>query len=329
LDLHQVWDTKVRAYDNTVPPGRSDLVRYRFRIPPDTKGEITITARVNYRRFRRGFTNFVFGRSAEFPVVEMASQSFVLKTGENISTATTDAHSRLLRWNNYGIALLEQQQYWLAVEAFQKTLQIDPKYADGYVNIAIAEYSKLVGNKKENPDGPGNLSSGNITSEKFDVALKRLDQALQIAPDYPRALYYKALVLRFEQHWDSAIELQKKLVINFPRLRQARQQLGYLYYLEKKYGEAREQFEGLQAINPDDLTAHYYLSLIYEKVGMKDKAEQEAAAYAEHRDDPTVAGLAQDFWRRYPAVADELAPYHVHESAVKRHYKTTIGGPLP
>ena len=31
VDLHQVWATKVRTYDNTIPSGNSDLVR--FEVP--------------------------------------------------------------------------------------------------------------------------------------------------------------------------------------------------------------------------------------------------------------------------------------------------------
>jgi tetratricopeptide (TPR) repeat protein len=107
------------------------------------------------------------------------------------------------------------------------------------------------------------------------------------------------------------------------------QELGYIYFLQKKYAVAQQQFEILQSINTDDLTAHYYLSLIYDQLGMKDRATAEAAKYAEQRDDPTVGALAQDFWRRYPAVGDELTPYHAHGIALKKRVQTTIGGPLP
>ena len=112
-------------------------------------------------------------------------------------------------------------------------------------------------------------------------------------------------------------------------MRQARQELGYIYYLQKKYEEAQTQFDALQSINPDDQTAHYYLSLICDQLGMRERAVEEGAAYSEHRDDPTVGRLAQDFWRHYPAVADELAPYHVHGVALHKEMRTTVGGPLP
>jgi hypothetical protein len=329
LDLHQVWESKVKTYDNTILPGRSDLVRYKFWIPPDAKGPLKLTAQVNYRRFRKGFTNFIFPEAREFPIVTMASQSSALNLGLNEGTPTTDPQKLMLRWNNYGIALLGQQQYWLASQAFQKVVEIQPSYADGYMNIAIAEYSKLIENKRESPDGPGNLSVSNPAYEKFAPALKALERALQISPGNFRALYYQGLVYRLQNRLDQAIRNQQLVIAAYSRFRQARQELGYAYYLQKKYEPAREQFEALQGINPDDLTAHYYLSLIYDKLGMTQEALEQGALYAEQKDDPTVGALAQDFWRDHPEVADELEPFHVHEATLKKKRKTTIGGVLP
>jgi tetratricopeptide (TPR) repeat protein len=329
LDLHQVWSTKVKTYDNTIPSGRSDLVRYRFWIPVGTAGPITVTARVNYRRFRRGYTDYVFPDHREFPVVEIASRSFVLNVGNNLANPGTEKKVETLRWNNYGIALLGEQQYWLAEQAFRKAVQIDPAYADGFINIALAEYSELIETKREGPDGVGNMSVANTSYDKFEPAVKQLQIALTLSPKNPRALYYRAVIYRLRQQLDAAAEDQKYLVKEFPRFRQAKQELGYIYFLQKKYSLAREQLEALQAINPDDLTAHYYLSLIYERLGMKEEAAREAEEYAGHREDPTTGGLAQDFWRRYPAIADELAPYHVHGVTAHKEVRTTVGGPLP
>ncbi len=329
LDLHQVWETKVKTYDNTILPGRSDLVRYRFWIPPDAKGPIKLTAKVNYRRFRKGFTNFIFPDARDFPVVTMASQSGTLNLGENDPAPATNQQKLMLRWNNYGIALLGQQQYGLAEQAFQKVVEIQPNYAEGYINIALAEYSTLIENKRETPDGVGNLSVSNPLYEKFGSALKALDRALQISPGNFRALYYQGLIYRLQKRLEPAIKDQLLVVAAYPRFRQARQELGYAYYLQKKYQLAREQLEVLQAINPDDQTAHFYLSLVYEQLGMTKEALDERAAYAEQKDDPTVGALAQDFWRSHPEVTSELEPFHVHEQTLKRKYKTTVGGVLP
>jgi tetratricopeptide (TPR) repeat protein len=328
-DLHQVWDTKVKAYDNTILPGRSDLVRYRFWIPADVQGPIALTAKVNYRRFRRSFTDFVFQQPREFPVVEIASKTASLQIGSNAVLSAPDPEAELLRWNNYGIALLGEQKYWDAEQAFRQAVRINPHYADGYINIALAEYSKVIENKREAADGIGNMSLATRSYEKYEPVLTALTQALAISPGNPRALYYRGLIYRLQKKLPLAAEDQRRVISLFPRFRQARQELGYVYYLEQNYPEAEKQFEALQAINPDDLTAHYYLSLICDRLGMKERARAEATEYAEHREDSTVGGLAQDFWRRYPAVAEELAPFHTHGTSLRKETITTVGGPLP
>lgn len=329
LDMHQVWQTRLRAYDNTIPSGRTDLVRYRFHIPPDVKGEITLTARVNYRRFRRGFSNFVFPDQREFPVVNMASASVALAMGGTLPAAGNGDKATMLRWNNYGIALLGQQQYGAAEEAFRKVIAIDPEYADGYINMALAQFSAAVPNKKEAPDGVGNLATSSVSAQELGPAIKLLDKALVLRPNDPRALYYKGLVLRHQGKTQEAIAQQIKVVNAFPRSRQARQELGFAYYMEGQLDPAREQFEQLRDINPDDLTAHLYLSIIYSKLGMKEKAAEEGAAYSEHREDPTTGSMAQDFWRKNPMIVNELAPYHVHESSANAPKPSTVGGSLP
>ena len=328
LDLHQVWDTKVKTYDNTIGPGRSDLVRYRFHIPGDAKGPISVTAKVNYRRFRQGYTNFVLQQPRQFPIVEMASRSMSLNLGQNGSQPDMDQKSLLLRWNNYGIALLGQEQYWRAEQAFQKVIEIDPTYTDGYINIALAKYSQVTDTKGEGPDGTGNMSVAISDFSKYDSAMKMLDRALKVSPNNPRAMFYQGLIYRLQQKLGAAAKNQEYVISVFPRFRQARAELGYIYFLQGKYSAAQLQFEALQQINPDDLTAHYYISLICERLGMRDLAAKEASAYAAQKKDPTVTGLAQDFWRKHPEVADELHPYHVHGVAMRKETETTVGGPM-
>jgi tetratricopeptide (TPR) repeat protein len=312
LDLHQVWMTKIRAYDNTIPSGNSDLVRFRFRIPPQAAGPITLTAKVNYRRFRRGFTNFILGKSENYPIVEMASLARPLKLGRTEGQWPLPDKTQMLRWNNYGIALLRQQQYWKAADAFRKVVEIDPDYADGYINLAIASYSRLVDSRID-PDGPGNMSPANSSFEKYEPALEYLDQALKRNPASMRAIFYKGLIHRLQNNFPEAIKSLALVVNAYPRFRQARQDLGYAYFVQKNYSLARAQFEALQQINPDDLTACYYLSLIYGYLGMSQQAARQGALYSEHKDDPGAALLGLDFRYRHPEVAHESEPYHLHE----------------
>jgi tetratricopeptide (TPR) repeat protein len=317
VDLHQIWTTKARTFDNTIPSGQSDLVRFKFRIPANVAGPITLTAKVNYRRFRRGFTNFILAKSVDYPVLQLGSRSLQVKIGKTKGSWPPADKDQMLRWNNYGIALLRQQQYWKAQEAFQKVVEINPNYVDGYINLAIAAYSTLVDTRVD-PDGAGNMSAANSVFKDYSSALQYLAKALEKQPGNYRALFYRGLIYRLQNQSEDAVRDLQLVAKQYPRFRQARQELGYALFLLKQYGPAREQFEALQEINPDDLTAHYYLSLIYRQLGMHSEADREGAIFSEHKDDPGAALLAL-YWReKHPDIARENQPYHVHGNGVKK-----------
>ena len=64
-DLHQIWRNRVLAYNNTIQSGRSQLVRYRFRLPKDIKGQVSLTATVRYRRFNQHFIDYAITQTGQ------------------------------------------------------------------------------------------------------------------------------------------------------------------------------------------------------------------------------------------------------------------------
>jgi tetratricopeptide (TPR) repeat protein len=315
INLHQVWNTRLKTYDNTIMAGRSDLVRYRFRVPPDTRGIIDLSAAVRYRRFRKEYSDFILKTSALYPIFDLGSATYRLRIGNNAEIPETDPKKIKLRWNNYGIALLGQQQWLEAANAFSQTTKIDPQYVDGYINRAIAEYSRWIESRKEGPDGPGvfSLDNANASPEKFVPALQLLAQAIALKPAYARALFYKGVILRLQSHLDAAAEQLQEVVRQFPQMRQGHQELGYVFYLKKDYAKARDQFEATKEINPDDVTACYYLSIVYGFLENDAEAGINAQLYSQHRDDPNNYALNVDFVQRHPDETRELTPYHVHD----------------
>lgn len=327
IGLHQVWGTHIRSYDNTILPGRSDLARYRFRIPAGTQGPLTLTATLKYRRFRQIYTDYILQHTSKYPVVDMASRNLVIHLGESRPKDGPGNSPDYLRWNNYGIALLGQVQYAKALTAFRNVVALNPKYVDGYINAAIAIYTELLDHKREGsdglgapglelggtPDGTGNLFLAKAPPEAFEPALKELKRALAIDPANLRARYHLGAIYRIQGRYDAAIAALNPVVAAYPRFRQARQELGYSYYVQHQFEQAREQFEALQSINPDDLTANYYLSYIYQQLGMKAKAAEQIRSFESRKEDVAAEPIAQEFWSRDSGVAHELAPYHVHD----------------
>jgi tetratricopeptide (TPR) repeat protein len=292
VDNHKVWTIHSVAYDNSIAAGRSVLVRYQFRIPPNVKGPITVTAKVNYRHFRQSYLNNVFGKEhPEYPVVEIASRTRTLNLGENHPTRSESGDNpEWMRWNNLGIAYLDQSQYADAVQAFGEVVKLRPDYTDAYINVGLTQ----------------------IQWEKYESARLSIQNALALSPNNARALYYSALLERRASNYDAETADLKRVVEQYPQSRDARRDLGIAFYRQHDYTAAREQFEALQKIDPDDLAAHYNLSIIYRRMGMDQKAAEQQALFVTKKFDPGAPTYSFDFLRQHPEISIESIPWHVH-----------------
>jgi len=304
VDNHKVFTIHSVAYDNTIQPGRSTLVRYEFQVPTNASGPLTVTARVNYRHLRQSYLNNIFGKDHPlYPVVEIASRTRTLNIGDNQPEAPLAADNPdWMRWNNLGIGFLDQLQYDEAMHAFEQVVRLRPDYKDGYINVGLTY----------------------IEWEKYADARAPLEKALSLKPDDARALYYLALVERRARNSDAEVVDLKKVVEQFPLSRDARRELGISYYQQDRVEEAMEQFKALQAIDPDDLSAHYNLAVLYRRAGMKEQSAREAAQYAIKYIDPSAPTYSLEYLRQHPEISIESVPWHMHTNI--NHDQVTAGG---
>lgn len=293
VDNHEVWRIHSVAYDNTVQAGRSVLVRYRFRIPADAQGPLTFTARVNYRHFRKSYLDNVLGSDhAAYPIVELGERVRKFDLGQNLpGVEDPEDNPDWMRWNNLGIAYLDELQYAEAFAAFQQVIKLRPDYADGFTNLALTQ----------------------IQWEKYSQARPYLEKSLALSPGNARALFYMGLVER--RSGDSTAEIAdfQQVVKQYPMSIDARRELGISFYQCHRYEEARTQFEALQGIDPDDLAAHYNLAVIYRRMGLKQKASEQAALFATKQVDPGSPTYSLDYLRKHPEISIESSPWHVHK----------------
>jgi tetratricopeptide (TPR) repeat protein len=292
VDNHKVWTIHSVAYDNSIQAGRSVLVRYQFRMPADLNGAVTVTAKVNYRHLRQSYLNNVLGADhPAYPVVELASRSRVLRIGENQpEPAQANDNADWMRWNNLGISLLDQSQYMEAVGAFGEVVKLRPDYADGYTNVGLTE----------------------IVWEKYGSARKAINRALSIDPRSARAIYYDGLLERRAGNTAKEIADFSKVVEMFPESRDGRRELGISYYQNNDNARALEQFQALQKIDPDDLAAHYNLSILYRRMGKPDEAREQQAMFVDKKVDPGAPTYSLNYLRIHPEISAESIPWHIH-----------------
>jgi len=234
------------------------------------------------------------------PVVEMASRTRSFALGPNPATPPDpEDNPEWMRWNNYGIGLLDAQQYAESARAFEQVAELRPDYADAYTNVAIAD----------------------LSWERYDSARTNLEKALRLAPRNARALYYLALADRIQGRPDAAIADLLEVIAQFPRSRDAHRELGFSFYQQHKYEEARAEYETVQSIDPDDLAAHYILSIVDRRLGLHQQAAREAAAFADEKNDPTANVYALEYLRKHPEVTAESVPWHVHRETAAEEAK--------
>jgi len=327
ITRHQIWLTNIKAYDNAIPPGRSDVVRFRFRMPEARLGEgemgrtgeasaLTLRARVNYRRLNQEYTNYVLKRQQRrltLPVVQMAEAKTKLMIGaisamqgkvEEFANSQSASRNAIRapewkRWNDYGIGLLEQAQYGPASEAFRRASQLHPGDSDLLTNIAIAEM-------RTEHFGPGR--------EQLRKAASLLESSLALHPANWRARYFRTLTLRGNGRMAEAAEELRQIAIEFPRDRDVLRSLGQTLFTLGRVAEARNAFEAVTAIDPTDFSAWQFLTSVYNSEGRAADAARAQSLYLTWRDDPLAYDLALRFFAAHPQWADERIGAHTHNA---------------
>ena len=298
-DKHHIWRTRGVAQNNQIQSGRSDLVRYQFRVPEGASGALHLTAKLQYRRFTRVFSDYALGKSLDYPIVTMTTAQYLMRLGENRPVPQSEIPKTAMpdwrRWNNYGIALIDQRQYPLAIDAFIQVAALDEKYrATAQVNQAI----------------------GLIELDQYNQAARLLEAVVKANPENMRALFQQARVFVRCGQLDEAEANIRRVLAVYPRDRMSLQQLGELCKIRHDFTGARECYEKILEIDPEDLGSHYNLMLIFRKLGMKEEAKRESKIFADLKDDPGALPLANMFLRKHPEMSNESVFWHVHDLQV-------------
>lgn len=347
ITRHQIWTTNIKAYDNWIPPGRSDVARFRFHVPEAATAQnlkparfpmqkhgirlsrsfvkngisklssvLTLRARVNYRRLNYDYINYVLTRQKKkmtVPIVQMAEAQV------QIPLATATYQTALLplstivsipewkRWNDYGIGLLEQAQYGEASAAFRRATELSPADPGLLVNAAIAEMRT---ERYADPDRPQLRKA----AELINRALLIPDAGRLVKSSLLRARYYRALIWRADGKSKEAASELEQIADTYPRDREVQRQLAQTRYTLGRLTEARFGFEAILNIDPTDFGAYQFLSSLYVSEGRKPDADRANALYLQWRDDPRADAIAARFFAAHPEWADERIGSHVHGS---------------
>jgi tetratricopeptide (TPR) repeat protein len=330
INKRNAWAARSVAYVRLIPPGAADTAHFRLQIPENCGDTIYLKAKLNYRKFAwwnthwafagirapkfkdykpdrsyddskwifAGDTSHVSGKMKQIPdlpIVEMATAEAILHVagkGENIPALSTafEASDRE-RWNDYGIGLLLQGDLKGAEQAFVKVTEIDPRYADGWVNIARAR----------------------IQEGDTDGAQEVLKRALAIDPNLAKTHFFYAMTLKTKGQYQEALEHLSEVIEQYPRDRVVRNQAGRILFLQRRYNEAIEQFQKALEVDPEDLQAHYNLMLCYQGLKNVQMAEKEEKFYLRFKADEASQTITGPYRLLHAEDNNERQPIHEHQ----------------
>jgi tetratricopeptide (TPR) repeat protein len=166
----------------------------------------------------------------------------------------------------------------------------------------------------QNPDGWVNIGRVRQLEGQTDGAIQVLNKALELKPGLARANYFYARVLKEEGKYDEAIAKLQSVLQQYPRDRVVRNELGRIYFLQKKYADAVKEFEVTLGIDPEDLQAHYNLMLCYNGLGNEGQAEAHKIRYLRFKADESAQAITGPYRQKNPEDNNERQAIHEHVS---------------
>ncbi len=303
MDRRQPQDIHVPLYNNFIPPGAARTVHYRVTVPKDAKGEVTLSAALNYRKFSRDYSIFVGGPNApELPVTRISSDSVTLPVApapagtlaKDVKRGNPDwPEKQWIRWNDYGIGLILQGDLKGASAAFRKVAELAPAMPDGPLNLARCKFLE-----------------GDLPAAKAALA-----ESEKRRPGWGKTQVFRALVSKEEGRLDDALADFDRVLAKFPKDRFVLNQKARTLYLAGKYAEALPSIDAVLAIDGEDLAAHYNAMLCLKALGRTEEAAAEEKWYRFFKDDESARALLADYRIAHPYDNRESLPVHVHDEA--------------
>ncbi len=321
IERRNAQDIFVALYNHQIPPGAATVVHYVLTVPLDVSSPISIEIRLQYRKFDTRFLRHIEGDDFDgntLPVTTLAEDQVTLPLNDAGGLPEqTIAIPAWERWNDYGIGLLRAG---------------DQGANKGELRAAAMAFKQV--EDLGHADGPLNLARVYYKEGRIDDAAAALRRAAGFDPPAPpwTLTWYSALVHREMGQLDTAIRMLEGLAdtrfaaarergFDFSRDYRMLNELGRILFerARSERGEAdrdarmalleraRQRFEQVLAIDPENVTAHYNLALVNTELENPQVAEHHHALHEQYRPDDQAVERAVTLHRRQNPPANHAA----------------------
>lgn len=350
IDKRNAWQARSVLYVRLIPPGAADVAHYRIRIPAGAVGPITLTAKLNYRKFAHVYTQFAYagqpkpgqesritksvngaewsydpknipadvsgnikGEIPNLPIVTVASAEAKLPLGPSSGTTGTP------QWRQ--VTDKKDRERW-------------NDYGIGLLNqgdLKGAEFAFKKATEAEPgyADGWLNVARALIREGEVEAAKPYVNKAIAITPGLPRGYFFKAMIQKAQGDYDGALASLRTVEAKFPRDRVVLNQMARLLFLQRKYKEALAVLDRVCLVDPEDVQMHYTAMVCWRALGNTERSAREQKLFERFKADESSQAITAKRRLLSPEDNNERQPIHEHESVPLQSLpKTTEGAAI-
>ena len=293
-------DIVTSVYVRVIGPGTADIAHYGFKVPEAYEGQkLTLRARLLWRKFDRTYTEFAFNNNRQgfrafdevpdLPVTEITRSEVELAIGEQ-GTPEMVQKSDWVRFNDYGIGLLLQDDTQGATRAFARVVELAP----------------------ERLDGPRNLARTALRDGNLQLAYEYLEACEKLESGNAQTAWVWGVVLQEDGRYENAAQAYRRVLRDFPADRATWRNLGRVLYLDGEYQEALEALDKALEIDPEDRIVYYHRMLALRALGRRAEADLAEKAYQYYQIDESAQEVTRSYRLEHEHDNREVLQIHVH-----------------
>jgi len=320
IDRRNAQDIFVPLYNHQIPPGAARVVHLGFRVPENVGGSVRVVAKLRYRKFDTIYMEKFQGDEFDgndLPILLLAEDELTFPVGSEGVTAEPRGIDEWQRWNDYGIGLL---------------LESGTSGAGGELRGAESAFRRV--EELGRPDGPLNLARVLVREGRLEEAVEALGRAASHDPPAPpwTVAWFSGLVDKENGFLDEAIANFESIVamdtqetrdrgFDFSKDYRVLGELGQTLYERAKTERGDERaaarrelmeravswFERTLELDPEDLSAHFNLTQLFQELGDEERAAHHRALHAKYKPDDNARDRAILAARRNDPAADHAA----------------------
>jgi tetratricopeptide (TPR) repeat protein len=340
IDRRNPQDIFVPLYNHQIPPGAAATVHYALDLPEDLKAPVTVELKLQYRKFDKTFMDFVTksAKPGDFPIRDytpgakylnnlpittMAVDTMTFPV-EGVAEQPKNAELKTPvweRWNDYGIGMFAKP---------------NPLHAKAELRQAEEAFKHVEELKRF--DGPLNLARMYFTEGRLDEATAAIARANEFKDPKPypwTVAWMSGLINRQQGHLEEAeknfrsaldddTQERRDRKFNFSLDYEVRNLLGETLFDRAKQVRSPDRSAEREALlrdavaqfektldnahgDPENLSAHHNLHLLYHQLGDEKQASEHEALHRKYKPDDNAGDRALALARKkYPA-ADHAA----------------------